>query len=135
MKTLRSPFAVTVSGLSPNLVTAAHIHRGAPDVNGPVVHFISDKGFTQVAGTLELSDEDVADLKTENFYLNVHSVEHPGGFARGQLILPTAIMPPSTGDAGLLESSSGGSSYLVLVIAAATILSAAALVVLTSRRA
>ena len=128
-------FAVTVSGLSPNLVTASHIHRGAAGVNGPVVHFISDKGFTQAAGTIELSDEDVAVLMAGDFYLNVHSAEHPGGFARGQLIMPAAIAPPSTGDAGLLGSGRGGSSYLALVIAAATILSAAGLVVLTSRRA
>src|SRR5688572_7397412 len=34
--TNRLTFAVTVSGLSPDQVTAAHIHRGALGVNGPI---------------------------------------------------------------------------------------------------
>jgi hypothetical protein len=80
-------FSVTVSGLSPNLVTAAHIHRGAAGVNGPIIHNLSTTGFTQVSGTLQLSEADVADLRAGNLYVNVHSVEHPGGFARGQMFL------------------------------------------------
>ena len=80
-------YAVTVSGLSPNLVTAAHIHRGAVGVNGPIVHFLSATGFTQVSGSITLSEADVADLRAGNFYANVHSVDYPGGFARGQMYL------------------------------------------------
>ena len=80
-------YAVTVSGLSPNVVTAAHIHRGAVGVNGPIVHFLSATGFTQVSGSITLSEADVADLRAGLFYANVHSVDHPGGFARGQMYL------------------------------------------------
>ena len=107
-------YFVTVSGLSPNQILAAHIHRGARGVNGPVVYFLSSTGFTQVVGTIALSEADVADLRAGNFYANVHSVDFPGGFARGQMILPAvaappaAVTPPRTGDAGLLDSREGG---------------------------
>lgn len=112
-------YAVTVSGLSPNLVTAAHIHRGAVGVNGPIVHTLSATGFTQISGTITLSDADVADLEAGRFYLNVHSTDNPGGFARGQLILPSAapsqpsVRPPSTGDAGLLDEESSRAGLLI----------------------
>jgi hypothetical protein len=118
-------YFVTMFGFSPDQVTAAHIHRGAAGVNGPIMHFISDTGFVQASGTISLSDADIADLKAGNFYLNLHSIEHPGGFARAQMVLPppqqTAVLqvveqprlvsppkgaglisPPRTGDGGLL---------------------------------
>jgi hypothetical protein len=124
----RLTFFATVFGLSPNLVTAAHIHRGAVGVNGPIVHFLSATGFTQVAGELTLSAADIADLKAGNFYFNAHSVDHPGGFARAQMFLPAAaqadcpapaprtIAPPRTGDGGLLDVREGTSiAYAALV--------------------
>jgi hypothetical protein len=116
-------YFITVSGVSPNIVTAAHIHRGAVGVNGPIVHFFSATGFTQeVEGTIMLSAADEADLRAGNFYANVHSVDHPGGFARGQMILPAsaapaatpaAVTPPRTGEAGLVE---GGRDLTGLII-------------------
>jgi len=81
-------YAVTVSGPSADQVTAAHIHRGARGVNGPVVHPLSTVGFTQVAGSIRLSAADVTDLMAGNFYFNVHSKDNPGGFARFQLVPP-----------------------------------------------
>src|SRR5688572_31643661 len=83
-------YALTVSGLSPELVTAAHIHRGPAGVNGPVIHNLSLVGFTQVSGSINLPAGDVADLRAGNLYLNVHSVQHPGGFARAQIYLDPA---------------------------------------------
>jgi hypothetical protein len=81
-------FFVTQFGFSANVVTAAHIHRGAVGVNGPIIHFISATGFIQASGRLQLSAADVADLKAGNLYLNVHSVDYPAGYARAQLFLP-----------------------------------------------
>jgi hypothetical protein len=80
-------YDVTVFGLSADQVTAAHIHRGAAGVNGPIVHFLSATGFMQASGRITLSEADVADLRAGNFYVNVHSVANPGGFARGQMYL------------------------------------------------
>ena len=83
-------YDVTVSGVSPGLVTAAHIHCGAAGVNGPAIHTIASSGFTQVSGQAELSDADAADLKAGNLYINVHTTANPGGAARGQLLMNAA---------------------------------------------
>ena len=99
-------YAVTVNGLSPGLVTGSHIHRGAIGVNGPIIHPFSLVGFTQVAGSITFSAEDVADLEAGRYYINVHSIAYPGGFARAQIILPKAgVTPPATGDAGLADTT------------------------------
>jgi hypothetical protein len=92
-------YAVTQSGFSADQVTAAHIHRGARGVNGPVVHNLSLVGFVQVAGTINLSAADVADLRAGNYYFNIHSSANPGGYARMQLMLPAAAMGPTPGGA------------------------------------
>jgi hypothetical protein len=112
-------FSATVNGISPDQVTAAHIHRAARGSNGGIVHNLSLTGFTQISGTLQLSEADVADLRAGNFYFNVHSRENPGGFARFQLTLPASapspasatpatpatVSPPRTGDGGLADQA------------------------------
>ena len=129
-------YAVTVNGLSSGLVTAAHIHRGATGVNGPIVYPLSTVGFSQVAGSINLTPDDIADLLAGRFYLNVHSTANPGGFARGQIIIPgatpPAITPPATGDAGLATSTTGGS---MLALAGLVLATGAGSLVLARRRA
>jgi len=68
--------------------TAAHIHRGGASVNGPVVvPFVppdatgNSSGCTQT--TPALVDEIIA--TPSNFYVNVHTKEHPAGAMRAQL--------------------------------------------------
>ena len=68
--------------------TAAHIHRGGPTVNGPVVvPFQAPAANGNSAGcaaaTAALIDEILAN--PANFYVNVHTTEHPGGAMRAQL--------------------------------------------------
>ncbi len=81
-------YAATISGLSADQVTAAHIHRGAKGINGPIIYPLSTVGFTQISGTVQLTAADVVDLKAGNLYFNAHDLDNPGGFARMQLILP-----------------------------------------------
>ena len=124
-------FAVLVVGLGPDEVTAAHIHRGARGVNGPVIHFFSDKGFTRVAGKVTLTADEVVDLRAGNLYVNVHSRQHPGGFARAQMLLPGSqtsgpapvttqpapVAPPRTGDGGLLAADrNNATAYAGIVL-------------------
>ena len=126
-------YAVTVSGISQTKVTAAHIHLGADGTNGPVVYPLSLEPFSQVAGSISLTEEDVANLAAGDLYVNVHSLDHPGGFARAQIIFPglieepAPIMPPSTGDGGLVDGSKGtnwlGLSALLVLVGAASGLS------------
>lgn len=107
-------YSATVNGISQDQVTAAHFHRAAKGTNGPIIINLSLVPFTQISGTVQLSDADIADLRAGNLYFNAHSKDNPGGFARFQLVLPsvpapaattapsTGISAPSTGDAGLL---------------------------------
>jgi hypothetical protein len=108
-------YSATVNGLSQDQVLFAHFHRGAVGTNGPIIINLSLVPFTQISGTVQLSDADVADLRAGLLYFNAHSKDNPGGFARFQLVLPAAPAPvaaapavtaPSAGDAGLLGLSS-----------------------------
>ena len=67
---------------------AAHIHRGAAGVNGPVVvPFTAPAADGDssgcVAAAAPLIDEIVAN--PAGFYVNVHTKEHPAGAIRAQL--------------------------------------------------
>ena len=84
-------------------VTQAHIHVGAEDVNGPVVAFLFGfvaEGVTTngVLATGTITSDDlvgplagmsladlVAALDSGGAYVNVHTLEHPGGEIRGQI--------------------------------------------------
>ena len=129
--------AITTSGP----IIAGHIHRGAVGVAGPVIIPFNlppnGGGPMSVVVGVTLSAADATDLLAGNLYLNLHTTGFPGGFARGQLIVPAGAFPaapapttaaapaaaapaapaltaPKTGDAGLADSRSGGSAYMVL---------------------
>ena len=72
--------------------TMGHIHKGAVGVSGPVVIPFTDLPsgsedqhfhFTSAP----LTDEQEADLKAGNYYVNIHSNTNPGGELRAQLNL------------------------------------------------
>jgi hypothetical protein len=125
-------YTITVSGVSQDQVTAAHFHRGGTSLNGPIVYTISDKGFATLGpASLTLTPQDEADLKSGQWYVNVHSTEHPSGFARGQMIVPGTqgatqaappptenVGPPRTGDGGLADSDAGEGWTATTVVAA-----------------
>jgi hypothetical protein len=75
--------------------TAAHVHRGFPGVNGPVV--IGAPSFplgSPIFYTTTISDAVEASLLANQLYLNVHSTLFPAGEIRGQLLM--AVPEPST---------------------------------------
>ena len=90
---------ITATTTQNEVVTAAHIHRGARGTNGPVVIDFNLPATTNtIAGqmatlstTFEVTDS--AMLTTLNeiasnpgaFYTNVHTQSNPGGHIRGQL--------------------------------------------------
>jgi hypothetical protein len=147
-------YVVAVRGVPQDQVTAAHIHRGAAAEAGPVAYTLAEEGFIQIAGSVMLSDEDADLLRAGGLYLNVHSVDHPDGFARGQLIPPEAatseggdeadatpsanpteqvagtgdIAPPNTGDGGL-AAGAGVNLMQVIILAAMLGLGSSALLV------
>jgi CHRD domain len=69
--------------------TAAHIHRGAAGVAGPIVVTFASPGPTTATGCAPVDSALATEIVTTpaNFYVNVHNVEFPGGALRGQLAL------------------------------------------------
>ncbi|MGV3742540.1 MAG: CHRD domain-containing protein [Burkholderiaceae bacterium] len=75
---------VTVENMT---ATAAHIHQGAPDKDGPVVIPLeksSDNTFSVPANT-KMTDAQFAAFKEGNLYINVHSKKYPSGEIRVQM--------------------------------------------------
>jgi hypothetical protein len=68
--------------------TAAHIHRGAAGVNGPVVVPFTAPGADGNSSGCATADAALIDEILGNpsgFYVNVHTMEHPAGAIRSQL--------------------------------------------------
>jgi hypothetical protein len=67
--------------------TAAHIHSGAPGVNGPVVITLNRKNSKEwtIPVGAKLTAEQVESLKAGTLYVNVHTDANKGGEIRGQL--------------------------------------------------
>lgn len=89
--------AWTIGGLS-GTVTGAHIHRGAPATNGPVVIDFTS-AVPSVGGSFTTTTTGVSSSLIESilgdpggYYVNVHTARNPGGEIRGQLG-PTAACP------------------------------------------
>lgn len=71
--------------------TPAHIHEAPPGENGPIVFPIEvTPGDDDRSGTFDdtftLTDEQLNTFEAGNYYLNVHSEDHPGGELRVQLV-------------------------------------------------
>jgi hypothetical protein len=96
--------AASFSGLTSN-ANNAHIHIGPAGVAGPVVFFTPFTPSTSgtVNGSGALNATQITALFTGGLYLNIHSVNFPGGEIRGQLILvPTPASLALLGLAGLV---------------------------------
>ena len=85
-------YVLTVSKI--DTATMAHIHEGAAGTNGPVVVNLAAPGDGNAADCLTegepgkfVGGQTVADIleNPEEYYVNVHNAEYPGGAVRGQL--------------------------------------------------
>src|SRR3954454_273197 len=83
-------YKMSVKGLGAKPV-AAHIHRGASGVNGPIVIDLKPtfKGtsprISQKCVSAKASIVSAVRRNPGSFYANVHTSKNPGGAARGQL--------------------------------------------------
>ncbi|MCH7856477.1 MAG: PQQ-binding-like beta-propeller repeat protein [Gemmatimonadetes bacterium] len=74
----------TYRGMSSPAI-AAHLHIGLPGEQGPVAQplEVSTSPEGDIAGTVELTDEQTAALQAQSLYIQIHSEENPGGELRG----------------------------------------------------
>lgn len=67
--------------------TMMHIHLGAAGQNGILLYVLSRRGQeVHVSGELMLLPIDIPDLMNGNLYVNAHTIRHPDGEIRGQLL-------------------------------------------------
>ena len=84
-------WSVTYSGLS-GPATMAHFHGPAAEgKNAPVVIWISEHGATPaspITGQATLTPDQATQFTAGQWYVNVHTKDHPGGEIRGQVVPP-----------------------------------------------
>ncbi len=99
-------FHMVFRGLS-SAVTGAHIHNAAAGANGGVIFDLG--GFLSgnlIDGTWDPTGF-VDALKAGELYVNVHTVDHPGGEIRGQLLLSNGLQFDAILDADQENPSTG----------------------------
>jgi len=86
-------WSITYSGLS-SPATMAHFHGPAtPGDNAPVLIWLTKKGgpvSSPIAGQATLTPQQAAQFTAGEWYINLHTKNHPAGEIRGQ------VMPPKT---------------------------------------
>ncbi|HEV8480308.1 MAG TPA: CHRD domain-containing protein [Candidatus Eisenbacteria bacterium] len=95
-------FTLTYSGLV-GTMTQAHIHRGGPGVNGPIIYWLANGSVaspiatctdpTPLGGGCGFNASDFNDLQAGNLYANLHTSFAPGGEIRGQITGATPVGP------------------------------------------
>lgn len=104
-------------------VEAAHIHEGAEGEDGPPVVTLSTEvsfdGDFDVYGCTYGVDPALIDRILSNpadFYVNVHTEDHPAGATRGQLFtIETTLLADMTGDQEVQGGAEGAGGFAFLV--------------------
>jgi hypothetical protein len=74
-------YTVTFQGVTPN---NAHIHTGAPGVNGAVAIPFATLA-SPITGSVTLTPEQADNLLNNRMYVNIHSNAYPNGEIRGDI--------------------------------------------------
>jgi hypothetical protein len=88
--TVNGTFSGLTSNLEPVAGSPAHVHKAPKGQNGPVLFNLnvtpgSDNRSGSFTATATLSEADQEDFREGLLYVNVHSVNFPGGELRAQL--------------------------------------------------
>lgn len=78
-------FDLTVANIAPP--TRSHIHNAPAGTNGPIVVPFFEANNVTLSGCVSADPDLIKDIRQnpENYYVNVHNAEFPGGAIRGQL--------------------------------------------------
>jgi hypothetical protein len=101
---LSGTFSGLASDVDLSIRNGAHIHQAAPNANGDILFELATVltaerrggSFANGANQLTLPPEALSALFDGELYVNIHSVDHPGGALRGQLLPSPNVAPPST---------------------------------------
>jgi hypothetical protein len=120
-------FALTTDA---SQILQAHLHAAPRGFNGPVIFFLASGSFGPLlAGVLTEADlipnadagigsfeEFVEALGAGDVYANVHTMAHPGGEVRGQLLAPTTFTTEISGaeEVPPIGTTASGRSRIVL---------------------
>ena len=83
-------YDITISGINPDSITAAHFHNAPFGSNGGIVKDITfvgghaDGAWTTSDSTQPLTADLVNELLASRIYVNVHTLDNPAGEIRGQ---------------------------------------------------
>jgi CHRD domain len=83
-------WSITYGDLS-SAATMAHFHRGGEGKNGPVVIWLTTRGqapSSPITGSTTLTPAQAAQFTAGDWYINLHTKDHPAGELRGQVIVP-----------------------------------------------
>jgi hypothetical protein len=83
--------------------TAAHIHSAPAGLNGGVVYPFAS-GESPMIDVWNIAAANVATLRDQGFYVNVHSTDFPAGEVRGQMIVGIFTDGFETGDTSVWDS-------------------------------
>jgi hypothetical protein len=86
-------FTLSYSGLAP---TDWHIHKGDPTTSGPVEIGLNPVVPSPLTKSVTLTSAQETDLLSGNYYVNIHSLDFPGGEIRAQLASPGIIETDDT---------------------------------------
>ena len=110
-------------------VTGGHIHRGAANVNGPVIFPFAPPVSPVGPLTWNIPAAEVGNLKNMGLYMNFHTAVNPGGAIRGQLVrallAPAATSGPQGRVATALDVSAGYTAELNSILVQANLASSA----------
>jgi CHRD domain len=83
-------WSITYAGLS-SPATMAHLHIGAAGKNGPIAIWLSKRGVpptSPITGSAKLTPAQAKQFAAGDWYVNLHSKDHPAGELRGQVVPP-----------------------------------------------
>lgn len=81
---------ITYSGLQ-SQATMAHFHRGAEGKNGPIAVWLTRPGQpapNPIRGSRRLTPAQAQEFLASDWYVNIHTKNHPAGAIRGQVTFP-----------------------------------------------